>query len=106
MEEKCQELSFEDFSHWRQNVDKKCFYCDLAEDQMRILWSKDLELTKRTRGLVLEIDRVSPNKNYFDFKNLVSACYWCNNAKTDTFTGEEFRKVGKVFVEIWRERLK
>ncbi|WP_339700174.1 hypothetical protein [Algoriphagus aquimarinus] len=103
---KCPELSYEDFSHWYQNADKKCFYCDLTEAEMQILWEKVPALTKRTRGRVLEIDRVSPNKDYYDFTNLVFACYWCNNAKTDTFTGEEFKKVGRVFAEIWRERLK
>lgn len=103
---KCPELSYEDFAHWYQNVDKNCFYCGLTEAEMQILWTKEPALTKRTRGRVLEIDRVGPNKDYNDFTNLVFACYWCNNAKTDTFTGEEFKKVGKVFSEIWRERLK
>jgi 5-methylcytosine-specific restriction endonuclease McrA len=46
-----------------------------------------------------------PDLLYDETNNIVLACYWCNNAKTDTFTYEEFLRVGKVFAEIWKERL-
>ncbi len=39
---------------------------------------------------------------YDQLNNVVLACYWCNNAKTDTFTYEEFKEVGKVFANIWK----
>lgn len=102
---KCPELGFAEFAEWYQTAEKKCHYCELTEEEMGQLWEKDPDLTKRTRGRVLEIDRVSPNKAYNEFGNLVFACYWCNNAKTDTFSGEEFKNVGKVFREIWNKRL-
>ena len=63
--------------------------------------------TKRiaTRGRKLELDRKQPELEYKDFDNIVFACYWCNNTKTDIFTEEEFKKVGEVFNEIWKDRL-
>lgn len=32
------------------------------------------------------------------------ACYWCNNAKTDEFSAEEFAPVGKEIGEIFKNR--
>jgi 5-methylcytosine-specific restriction endonuclease McrA len=98
---------------WYQNQYKKqkgkCFYCGLSEEQAEELfdigWRAGEPLTKRGRGWHLEIDRKAPNNSYDDESNLVLACYWCNNAKTDTFTHAEFKKVGAVFKEIWQKRL-
>lgn len=104
--QKCPELTYMEFATWYQQAEKQCYYCGLDDQETAKLWERHPDLTKRTRGRVLEIDRISPNKPYNDFDNLVFACYWCNNAKTDTFTGEEFKKVGKVFREIWEDRLK
>ncbi|KOH46766.1 hypothetical protein NC99_04170 [Sunxiuqinia dokdonensis] len=33
------------------------------------------------------------------------SCYWCNNAKTDTFSSEEFKIIGKEIGKIWEKRL-
>jgi hypothetical protein len=52
-----------------------------------------------------ELDRKEPNQSYDNIDNLVFACYWCNNAKTDTFTADEFKEVGKVFSLIWQKKL-
>lgn len=94
------------FINWYKEAEKKCYYCDLTEEQMAALWEKDPELTKRFRGEKLEIDRKKPNVEYaIDPENLVLCCYWCNNAKTDTFTEEEFKEVGQVFKSIWQKRL-
>ncbi|GHV89505.1 hypothetical protein AGMMS50268_00080 [Spirochaetia bacterium] len=59
-----------------------------------------------TRGRYLEIERKDPERSYDDFDNLTLACYWCNNAKTDTFTHEEFIIIGKAIAQIWKNRLK
>jgi 5-methylcytosine-specific restriction endonuclease McrA len=56
-------------------------------------------------GRKLELDRKDPDLTYENLNNLVLACYWCNNAKTDTFTNEEFMKVGEAFKAIWQKRL-
>ena len=103
---KCPDINFEEFQRWYNNAEKKCFYCGVTEKDLSILWEKYPNLTKRKRGKKLEIERMEPNLSYNDTSNLVFSCYWCNNAKTDTFTKEEFQKIGKVIEEIWEERLK
>lgn len=100
------EDEFEVFRQWTEKTPKECHYCKITVDQMDKLWVKDPKLTKRLRGKKLEIERIEPNKPYTEIKNLVYACYWCNNAKTDTFTHKEFIGVGKVFQKIWEDRLK
>lgn len=102
---KCPELNFYDFKNWYESVDKKCHYCGLTEEGMSILWASYPDLTKRNRGRKLEIDRKMPNEKYEVIDNLVLSCYWCNNAKTDTFTDAEFLKIGEVIKQIWAKRL-
>jgi len=34
------------------------------------------------------------------------SCYWCNNAKTDEFTAEEFAVIGKAIAMVWHDRLR
>jgi len=34
------------------------------------------------------------------------ACYWCNNAKTDEFDGDEFKEIGEAIKKVWKKRLK
>lgn len=103
---KCPELDFEIFENWFINSEKKCFYCKITENEIDQLWKKYPVLTKRKRGKSLEIERLDPNQEYTKINNLVFSCYWCNNAKTDTFSKEEFKKLGLVIQEIWKERLR
>ncbi len=103
---KCPELDFDQFREWYTNADKKCFYCDITEKEIKELWIKFPDLTKRRRGRKLEIERLEPNLPYKITSNLVFSCYWCNNAKTDTFTKDEFRIIGKAINNIWTNRLK
>lgn len=102
---KNKEVDFWHFKQWMETTPKQCYYCEITEEQINELWQKYPELTKRTRGRKLEIDRKKPNEAYDNKENLVLCCYWCNNAKTDTFTEDEFRKVGQVIKAIWRNRL-
>lgn len=101
------QMPFRDFYKWYLSNERKCFYCKITEDQIKQLLDSGRLTTKRisTRGKKLELDRKEPNLLYDNFENIVFACYWCNNAKTDTFTDEEFKKVGEVFKEIWKNRL-
>lgn len=104
-------LDFKTFHDWirKMNQNKKCVYCEITETEIAMLYKieeeKDEKLTKRSRGRKLELDRKEPNMKYENLENLVYACYWCNNAKTDTFTHEEFKEVGKVISNIWKKRL-
>lgn len=100
-------MPFSDFFKWYLSHERKCYYCGITEDQIKELLDNGRLSTKRivTRGKKLELDRKKPDLEYDNFDNIVFACYWCNNAKTDTFTDDEFKKVGQVFKEIWKTRL-
>jgi len=98
--------SFWKFKEWYEKTERKCFYCGITESQISELFDKGALYTKRNRGRKLEIERLSPNEPYENLKNLVFSCYWCNNAKTDTFTSEEFKNIGKEIGKIWEKRLK
>lgn len=114
---KAQELENEDFTItdrflykfflWFEQTPKICIYCGLEEEQLEALHSMPGHINKRypQRGKSLEIDRKKPDRPYSDIDNLVFACYWCNNAKTDTFTDDEFKEVGIEIRKIWAKRL-
>lgn len=42
----------------------------------------------------------------YNANNCVFACYWCNNAKTDAFTDEEFMPIGKAIGVAIKEILR
>lgn len=97
--------SFWDFKKWHEETDKICCYCKITQEEINLLREKNLIETKRSRGFKLEIDRKLPNQEYDNIDNLVFSCYWCNNAKTDEFSYEEFLPIGKEIEIIWRKRL-
>lgn len=99
---------FEDFYKWYLDLNRQCHYCGINEQQINALIEKGVLTTKRlsTRGRTLEFDRKNPNLAYSNLDNVVLCCYWCNNAKTDTFSHEEFLMVGTKIAEIWKQRLK
>ena len=101
-------VPFNDFYNWYLSQEKKCFYCEITTQKIKKLLETGKLKTKRikTRGKKLELDRKNPNLSYNNFNNLVFSCYWCNNAKTDTFTSKEFKEVGQVFKKIWSKRRK
>lgn len=88
----------------------KCEYCGVSQDQINILDEKkkrenNYGLTKRNRGYKLEVDQIKPDNGYIE-GNIVLCCYWCNNAKTDTFTVKEFREIARGINAVWNQRLK
>jgi 5-methylcytosine-specific restriction endonuclease McrA len=83
---------------------KFCQYCKIEKNQIeRLVDTRQLH-KKNFRGMSLEIDRLDSNDEYKK-DNCVIACYWCNNAKTDEFTPEEFIPVAEKIHEIWKKRL-
>lgn len=104
---KCETANFSDFKVWYESTEQKCYYCKINEDKIGELIRKGLITTKRlaTRGRKMEIERLSPNESYDNLNNLVFCCYWCNNAKTDEFTSEEFKHIGQIIETIWNKRL-
>ncbi len=87
-----------------QNSTRKCVYCDITEKQILVLRQSGSIKTKRNRGKTMEIDRINSNMEYTS-NNIVLACYYCNNAKTDEFTIDEFKAVGIEIGKILINRL-
>lgn len=100
------EMSFGDFLKVVEKKENKyCYYCGISEEQLSQAIKQEIIWTKRAgRGPSLEMDRIHPNEPYSNTENIVFACYWCNNAKTDTFNEEEFKEIGQVMTKIWNKR--
>jgi hypothetical protein len=100
-------ITFEDFVSFYEKVgqDKACEYCGITESQIEALIAKGRIHTKRLliRGRSLEVDKKNPNGKY-ENGNMTLCCYWCNNAKSDEFSYDEFRPVGNAIKEIWKKR--
>ena len=63
------------------------------------------QIRKKTlRGWKLEVDRLNSNFEY-NSDNCVMACYWCNNAKTDEFSKDEFKIIGNAISLVWKSRM-
>jgi hypothetical protein len=83
---------------------RSCVYCGISELETDDLRAKGQILTKRYgRGITMEVDQIDPYMSYAK-ENIALSCYWCNNAKTDEYSFEEWMKVGKIFREIWEAR--
>lgn len=117
LKQQCKNSNFEfsytneqlyDLFQWYESAPKICAYCGLPENKLEELNKLPNHINKRYphRGTSLEIDRKQSQLAYINIENLVLACYWCNNAKTDTFTHSEFSKIGIVIKEIWTQRFK
>lgn len=83
-----------------------CEYCELTESHFRQLIERGLIRTKRlsTRGNTFEFDCRDPEQGYTK-NNVALCCYWCNNAKTDEFSSDEFKPIALALAAVWRQRL-
>ena len=97
--------NFWDFYEWYVNAEQKCYYCNITQEELDQLHRIGIINKRKSRGKNLEIDRKIANEEYMNIDNLTYSCYWCNNAKTDTFTESEFLKIGKAISEVWKKRL-
>ena len=79
---------------------KECYYCEIKEEDFIQIWGK---FYGGNRGQKLEVDRRDNEKGY-TLENCVLSCSICNNAKSDKFTDEEFKEVGKSIKQIWLSR--
>jgi hypothetical protein len=102
------EMSWNDFHSWYTSQSRTCYYCGISHEQIQLLLATNNINTKRiiTRGRSLELERVIANESYNNIPNLRLCCYWCNNAKSDEFTEEEFKPIAKAIAEVWKQRLK
>lgn len=97
--------NFWDFYDWIRTTEECCHYCGITQGELNKLHDIGILNKRSNRGRTLEIDRKIPNERYTNISNLVYSCYWCNNAKTDTFTENEFMIIGKAISIIWKQRL-
>ena len=104
--------TFDQFYNWfnREEFDKGCFYCGTTNEISEKLYKIQRagirpDATRGgKRGKRLELDRVNPNLPYDELNNIVWCCYWCNNAKSNFFTVDEFKpvaiQIGKAIKKI------
>jgi len=88
------------------DFDRECMFCEIKKSEIELLIKSGLIQTKRliNRGKTMEVDQLVPYKGYVS-GNIVTCCYWCNNAKSDEFTFGEFKEIGKEIRKIWEARL-
>jgi hypothetical protein len=89
----------EEFIEWfeKSNYDQGCCYCGTTNETSKKIYDSQTISKIRpdaTRGEKrmhrLELERIDPKEPYDNLKNLAWACHWCNNAKSNFFTEEEF----------------
>lgn len=107
-----EKTTFEEFQAWfkKSKYENGCKYCGTSSADTLELYN-DARTKKRhdwtrggKRGKRLELDRVDASKKYDELKNLVWCCYWCNNAKSNFFSKDEFgpiaQEIGKAIKKI------
>jgi 5-methylcytosine-specific restriction endonuclease McrA len=92
--------SREDFIDWYTSAEKKCCYCGSTDKDIEAFYRKTISKRNGTRGKTLEIERI--NDAPYSRDNCKLSCYWCNNAKSDVFTYEEFKIIGKAIGAVIR----
>ena len=96
-------LTFKCFlEHFKSKDKRECSYCGIKETQISCIKPKTKRLS--TRGKTLEIDKKDAFGDYTN-NNIILACYWCNNAKTDEFSEDEFKNIACGINKIWNNRL-
>jgi len=96
-----QATNFDQFRKWfkKDEFDLGCHYCGTTNEQSLKLYNMQRAGVRPDatrggkRGKRLELDRKDPFKPYDSLDNLVWCCYWCNNAKSNFFTYEEFKPI-------------
>ena len=99
--------TFEDFENWfsLETFEKGCHYCGTTNQTSYRLFvmQRNGERPDATRGgkrsKRLELDRLNAFEHYDNLANIVWCCYWCNNAKSNFFSENEFRPIAKAIGE-------
>lgn len=92
-----------DFIKWYVEKEKKCCYCGCTEEEIKKFYNKNFSKRKDKRGKNLEIERLL-DKEYSQM-NCDLVCYWCNNAKSDVFTPEQFSEIGRSIGKIIKDAI-
>ena len=100
-----------EFEEWykKSDYDKGCYYCKTLASKSEELYKKAIQEGSYNwtrggkRGKRLELDRKDPSKIYDNLNNLVWCCYWCNNAKSNFFTADEFKPIAFAIGEALKK---
>ena len=104
--------TFVQFYNWynHETFEKGCYYCGTKNKTSEMLYKIQQNGLRPDatrggkRGKRLELDRVDPNLPYDNLNNIVWCCYWCNNAKSNFFSKDEFgpiaKEIGKAIRKI------
>lgn len=104
--------TFKEFEEWfdEEIFEKGCVYCGTTNGHSQKIYELQRNGSRHDatrggkRGKRLELDRVDPKQPYDNLQNVVWCCYWCNNAKSNFFTVDEFKpiatEIGKVLKKI------
>ena len=91
-----EEITFDTFLDWflHSKFIDGCYYCGTTNEQSSRLYEIRKNRTRGgKRGKRLEMDRINPDLPYDSLDNVVWCCYWCNNAKSNFFSGQEFKSI-------------
>lgn len=99
---------------WWMSTPDKCAYCEISIEEYRKLrdyviayQGDNWEINRFKRFFALNnhaqindmtIDRVDNSRGY-EISNIVKSCWFCNSLKSDFYTGEEMRVVGKQIIK-------
>lgn len=100
-------IGFREFYEIYEKLPKECHYCGISQEEINELFDRGEMKPARNgkRGRKLELERVMPKESYENTDNLKLACYWCNNAKTDQFSEDEFKLIAVGIGKALKARL-
>jgi hypothetical protein len=108
-------IDFDDFLNWYNDQELSCNYCGLTEVESQEISIRSILTSNRfpqngiigqgkSRAVWLEVDRINSNGSY-SRENCVLCCYFCNNDKSDVFSGEMYSQFFQNRAAFLRELL-
>ena len=94
---------------WYNDQNGSCNYCAITQEELlKIVKNRGGNLTlnnktKRSKGN-LEIEKLNPSEGY-TFDNSVLACPFCNNAKSNLISEDDWREFFKPAMQHYHKKL-
>lgn len=101
----------EEFFDWYNHTERKCCYCDISEQSLKILekimQKRKIFAGKRTLSVArLHLERKDNDKGYIK-DNIAWACCICNVLKGAFWTSEEWREIARNYIRpLWQNETK
>ncbi|MGO4890417.1 hypothetical protein ACJ2A9_21935 [Anaerobacillus sp. MEB173] len=112
------DLTESELQKWWKDTEDSCSYCGVNVEEYRELrdmilnyvgndwhinrFKKFFKLENHSKINDMTIDRVDNSKGY-SIKNIVKSCWLCNSQKSDFYTEDEIKVIGKVLLEKLRD---